>query len=89
MNKKQRSIKAVVTQLLEIGICTFLHCQGISIDFSVSSPKLNANQPHLCDYLTHRQTPWTDNDSSLLFAVLGRPEPLLLTAAHQKFDLDL
>ncbi len=33
--------------------------------------KLKADQPHPCDYSTHRQTPWTDNDSSLLFAALS------------------
>ena len=32
--------------------------------------------------------PWTDNDSSLLLAALGKPEPLISTAACQKFDLD-
>ncbi len=50
---------------------------------------LKADRPHPRDYLTHRQTPWTDNDSSLLFAALGKAEPLISTAAHQKFDLDL
>ncbi len=31
---------------------------------------------HPCDYLTHRQIPWTDNDSSLLSATLGFAESL-------------
>ncbi len=36
----------------------------------------------------HRQTLWTGNGSSLLFAALGKAEPLISTAACQKFDLD-
>ncbi len=32
--------------------------------------QLKADRPHPHDYSTHRQTPWTDNDSSLLFAAL-------------------
>ena len=40
------------------------------------------------DYSTHRQTPWTDNDPSLLFAALGKAKPLISTATRQKFDLD-
>ena len=51
--------------------------------------KLKADRRHLCTYSTHRQTPWTDNDFSLLFAALGKAEPLILTTRHQKFDLDL
>ena len=34
--------------------------------------KLKADQPHPHDYSAHRQTPWTDNDSSLLFAAFGK-----------------
>ena len=34
--------------------------------------KLKADRPHPRDYSTHKQTPWTDNDSSLLFAALGK-----------------
>ncbi len=34
------------------------------------------------------QTPRTDSDSSLLFVALGKAEPLISTAAHQRFDLD-
>ncbi len=34
---------------------------------SNDSLKLKADRPYSCDYSTHRQTPWTDNDSSLLF----------------------
>ena len=41
---------------------------------------------HLHDYLTHRQTPWTDNDSSVLFVT---PEPPISTAARQKCGFDL
>ncbi len=37
----------------------------------------------------HRQTLWTGNDSSLLFAALGKAEPLISTAVHQEYDLDL
>ncbi len=57
--------------------------------------KLKADRPHPRDYLTHRhysthrQTPWTDNDSSLLFAALGKAEPLISIAARQKFEFDL
>ena len=49
--------------------------------------KLKADRPHRHDYSTHRQTPWTDKDSSLLFAALDKAEPLILTAGHQKFNL--
>ncbi len=38
--------------------------------------KLKADRPHPRDYSKHRQTPGTDNDSSLLFAALGKAEPL-------------
>ena len=51
--------------------------------------KLKADRPHPRDYSTHRQTPRTDNDSSLLFAALGKAEPLISTATRQKFDPDL
>ncbi len=40
---------------------------------------LKADRPHPRDYLTHTQTPWTDNDSSLLFAALGKADPLVLS----------
>ncbi len=33
--------------------------------------ELEVDRPHLRDYSTHKQTPWTDNDPSLLFAALG------------------
>ncbi len=49
-----------------------------------TKPKLKADRPHPRDYSTHRQTPWTDNDSSLLFAALGKAQPLLSNAARQK-----
>ena len=49
--------------------------------------KLKADRPHPRDYSTCRQTPLTDNDSSLLFAALGKAEPLISTATRQKFDL--
>ncbi len=48
--------------------------------------KLKADRPHPRDYSTHRQRPWTDNDSSLLFSALGKAEPLISTAARQKFN---
>ncbi len=32
--------------------------------------KLKADRLHPHDYSTHRQTPWTDNDSSFLFSGL-------------------
>ncbi len=43
--------------------------------FSVTERRqiqLKADRPHLHDYLTHRQMPWTDDDSSLFFAALGK-----------------
>ncbi len=49
--------------------------------------KIKADRPHPRGYSTHRQTPWTDNDSSLLFAALGKAEPLILIAARQKLAL--
>ncbi len=50
--------------------------------------ELKADRPQPRDYSAHRQTPWTDNDSSLLFAALCKAERLILTTAHHKFDLD-
>ncbi len=41
------------------------------------SQQLKADRPHPRDNLTHRQTPQTDNYSSLLFAALGKAEPLI------------
>ena len=49
---------------------------------------LKTDRPHPRDYSTHEQTPWTDNYSSLLFTALRKAEPLILTGASQKFDLD-
>ncbi len=49
---------------------------------------IKSDRPHPRDYSPHRQTPWTDNDS-LLFAALGKAEPLISTATRQKFDLEL
>ena len=51
--------------------------------------KLKADWPHPRYYSTHRQTPWTNNDCLLFAAALGKGESLILTATHQKFDLDL
>ncbi len=51
--------------------------------------QLKADRPPPRDYSTHRQTSRTDNDSSLLFAALGKAEPLISTAARRKFDLEL
>ena len=39
---------------------------NISNDLKIlsgNSTKSKADRPHPCDYSTHRQTPWTDNDS--------------------------
>ena len=47
--------------------------------------ELKADRPHPHDYSTHRRTSWTDNDSSLLFAALGKAEPLISTLTR---DLD-
>ena len=54
--------------------------------------KLKADQPHPHDYSTQTNTqgkPWTDEDPSLLFAALGKEEPLTLTSTRQKFNLDI
>ncbi len=59
------------------------------IRLSVMCLKLKADQLHPHDYSTHRQTPWTDNDFSLLFAALSKAEPLISTAARQKLTLTL
>ena len=48
-----------------------------------SRKKLKADRPHPRDYSTHRQTSWTDNDSSLLFAALGKAEPLNIKVIGQ------
>ncbi len=45
--------------------------------------KLKADGPHPRVYSTHRQTPWTDNDSSLLFAALSKAKPLISTATFR------
>ncbi len=50
--------------------------------------KLKADRPHLRDYSTGRQRLCTDNDSSLLFAALGKAGSLISTAVRQKVDLD-
>ena len=41
--------------------------------------RLKADRPHPRDNSTHRQTLWTDNDSSLLLLALGKADkaPLL------------
>ena len=51
--------------------------------------KFEADPPHPHDYSTHRQTPWTDDDSSFLFAALGKAEPLKATSTplHIYFPL--
>ena len=51
-----------------------------------SAHELKVDRPHPCNYSTHRQTPWTDNESCLLCAALGKAEPLISTAARRKFD---
>ncbi len=63
------------------------HTQSI-LQVHVQS-SLKADRPHPCDKSTHRQIPRTDNDSTLLFVALGKAEPLISTAACQRFDLDL
>ncbi len=42
---------------------------------------LKADWPHPRNYPTHRHTPWTNNDSYLPFAALGKAEPLIWTTA--------
>ncbi len=72
------------------------NCQFLSKMYVQNHKKLKADRPYPRNHSTYRQTPWTDNDSSLLFAALGKAEPLLgkaepliSTATRQKFDLDL
>ncbi len=72
-----------------IGACYPKYCSQITVEIMKIIPELKADRPHPCDYSTHRQTPRTDNDSSLLFAVLGKAEPLISSAARRKLDLDL
>ena len=55
---------------------------------SIKKLKANRNRPHLRDKSTHRKIPRTDNDSSLLFVALGKAEPLVPTAARQKFGIE-
>ena len=47
------------------------YCQGLTreiyFSFGKRPLKLKADRLHPRDHSTHRQTPWTDNDSSLLF----------------------
>ncbi len=45
---------------------------------------LKAGRPHLHNYLTHRETPRTYNDFSLLFAALGKAEVKRLS--HESGD---
>ncbi len=53
-------------------------------------PPYIKSQSTTSEWLFNTQTnTWTDNDSSLLFAALGKAEPLMSTATCQKFDLDL
>ncbi len=63
--------------------CIFFYIYHLTISW------LKADRPHPRDNSTHRQTRWTDNESSLLFAALGKAAPLISTAARQKVDLDL
>ncbi len=51
--------------------------------------ELKADRPYPRDYSTHRQTPRSDNDSSLIFTALRKAKPLISTAVCQKFDFDL
>ncbi len=74
-------------------INSFTRKEGYSIQVIYSATyqiiQLKADRPHPRNYSKHRQTPETDNDSSLLFAALGKAEPLISTAARWKLDLDL
>ncbi len=38
--------------------------------------------------LRHRQTPWTDSVSSLLFAALGKAEPLVMVQSGERKQTD-
>ncbi len=53
------------------------------------SKNLGPTDPVIKNRSTPRLTPRTDNDSSLLFAALGKAEPLISTVACQKFGFDL
>ncbi len=74
------------------------------MQYNQTEKKLKADRPHPPDYSTQRQTPWTDNDSSMLIAALSfntdrcAPEPWPLTLKQGNsdvksrflaFDLDL
>ena len=48
--------------------------------------QLKDDPPHSRDTLIHRQTLLTDNDSSLLFAALGKAEPLILTTEIGRYQ---
>ncbi len=65
------------------------HIGLIMLPLLLMQKVIKADPQHLHDYSTHRQTPLTDHDSSLLFAALGKAKPLISTAAHQKFSFDL
>ncbi len=72
---------------------SFLEKESFSL-FSCLVPiysitNIKADRPHPRNYSTRRHIPRTDNDSSLLFAALGKAEPLISTATRQKFDFDL
>ncbi len=66
-----------------------LHHRAAQVGPQSLNHQLKADRPHPRDYSTHRPTPWTDNDSSLLFAALGKAEPLISTTTRQKFYLYL
>ncbi len=69
-------------------ICAIVGLKLSIFDYCGSMLELKVGRPHPHDNSTHRQTPRTDNDSSLLFAALGKAEPLISIATHQKFDPD-
>ncbi len=50
----------------------WLYTREIYFSFGKRPLKLKADRLHPRDHSTHRQTPWTDNDSSLLFVARGK-----------------
>ena len=62
---------------LHLATWPYPNCQCVqAVNMTRHSCNLKADRSHPGDYSTHRQTPWTDNDSSLVFAALGKAEPL-------------
>ena len=68
----RKSLRPVYVRKIA-NFCTCRHHSfaQVSISTLASGLKLKVEQSHPHDYSTHRQTPWSGNNSSLLFAALG------------------